>query len=272
MDETLRIALLIDADNAPAAKIDLVLNELSRHGVANVRRAYGNWKSQHLQGWERMLHPYAIQPMQQFAYSTGKNASDMAMVVDAMDLLHSGRFDAFAIVSSDADFTPLVMRLRSQNMRVFGFGDKKAPQPFVNACSTFLFLDEAPAVHADAAGQPAAGTTGQPAASKPKTTAELRQDTALVNLLRGAVDSATGDDGWAHLGTVGQYIANKSSFDSRNYGYPNLSSLIEASGLFEIRKTGQIIHVRATRAKAAKAAKSSKQSTGGAGAKAAAAK
>lgn len=241
MDATLRIALLIDADNAPAAKIDLVLNELARHGVANVRRAYGNWKNPHLQGWERMLHPYAIQPMQQFAYSTGKNASDMAMVVDAMDLLHSGRFDAFAIVSSDADFTPLVMRLRSQNMRVFGFGDKKTPQPFVNACSTFLFLDGTAAADA--------GTTGTAAATKPKTAAELRQDTALVSLLRGAVDAAAGDDGWAHLGTVGQYINNKSSFESRNYGYSNLSSLVEASDLFELRKTGQIIHVRARPAK-----------------------
>lgn len=236
MDATLRIALLIDADNAPSAKIDLVLNELARHGVANVRRAYGNWKSPHLQAWERMLHPYAIQPMQQFAYSIGKNASDMAMVVDAMDLLHSGRFDAFAIVSSDADFTPLVMRLRSQNMRVFGFGAKQAPQPFINACSTFLYLDDSPS----AGTESAAG----PAVAKPKTTAQLRQDTALVNLLRGAVEAATGDDGWAHLGPVGQHIANKSSFESRNYGYPNLSSLIEASDLFEVRKTGQIVHVR----------------------------
>lgn len=241
MDATLRIALLIDADNAPAAKIDLVLNELARHGVANVRRAYGNWKSQHLQGWERALHPHAIQPMQQFAYSTGKNASDMAMVVDAMDLLHSGRFDAFAIVSSDADFTPLVMRLRSQNMRVFGFGDKKTPQPFVNACSTFLYLDGS--ATAEAGSREAAAET------KPKTTAELRQDTALVSLLRGAVEAAAADDGWSHLGTVGQYISNKSSFESRNYGYSNLSSLIEASDLFEVRKTGQIVHVRAKKAR-----------------------
>jgi uncharacterized protein (TIGR00288 family) len=254
MDTTLRIALLIDADNAPASKIDLVLNELSRHGIANVRRAYGNWKSDRLKGWEAVLHPQAIQPMQQFAYSTGKNASDMAMVVDAMDLLHSGRFDAFAIVSSDADFTPLVMRLRSQNMRVFGFGTKQAPLPFVNACSTFLYLDGPPAADAGPADQPATG--------KPRTTSELRQDTALVNLLRGAVDSATGDDGWAHLGTVGQYIANKSSFESRNYGYANLSSLVEASELFEVRKTGQIIHVRAKKpAKAAKAAKKAARAT-----------
>lgn len=237
MDATLRMALLIDADNAPAAKIDVILAELARHGVANVRRAYGNWKSAHLQKWEQMLHPHAIQPVQQFAYSTGKNASDMAMVVDAMDLLHSGRFDAFAIVSSDADFTPLVMRLRSQNMRVFGFGAKQTPPPFINACSTFLYLDDL--------GETSSGSASAPASrAKPQTSAELRQDSALVNLLRGAVDSADGDDGWAHLGPVGHYIANRASFDPRNYGYPNLSSLIEAIDLFEVRRDNKLVYVR----------------------------
>ncbi|MDQ3040163.1 MAG: NYN domain-containing protein [Pseudomonadota bacterium] len=237
MDASMRMALLIDADNAPASKIDVILAELARHGVANVRRAYGNWKSAHLQKWEQMLHPHAIQPVQQFAYSIGKNASDMAMVVDAMDLLHSGRFDAFAIVSSDADFTPLVMRLRSQNMRVFGFGAKQTPPPFINACSTFLYLDDL--------GEASSGNAAAPASkSKPKTSAELRQDTALVNLLLGAVDSADGDDGWARLGPVGQYIANRASFDPRNYGYPNLSSLIEAIDLFEVRRDNKLVYVR----------------------------
>src|SRR5690606_39172873 len=128
-DTDTRIALLIDADNAPAAKIDLVLNEVARHGVANVRRAYGNWKSSNLKGWEAVLHEYAIRPIQQFAYSSGKNASDMAMVIDAMDLLYARNLDAFAIVSSDADFTPLVMRLLTDGMKVYGFGEKKTPAP-----------------------------------------------------------------------------------------------------------------------------------------------
>jgi uncharacterized LabA/DUF88 family protein len=139
-DDGKRIALLIDADNAPAGKIDAILAELARHGVANVRRAYGNWKSHRLKGWEDALHAYAIQPIQQFAYSTGKNASDMAMVIDAMDLLYARNLDGFAIVSSDADFTPLVMRLRADSMRVFGFGEDKTPQPFVQACSTLRSL------------------------------------------------------------------------------------------------------------------------------------
>ena len=230
MDDRLRIALLIDADNAPAGKIDVVLAELARHGIANVRRAYGNWKSPNLQRWEAALHPNAIQPMQQFAYSTGKNASDMAMVVDAMDLLHSGRFDAFAIVSSDADFTPLVMRLRAHNMRVFGFGEQKTPEPFVNACSTFLYVDDKPA---SAASDDAADAT---APRKPVASAQLRQDTKLVNLLRDAVEAEKDEDGWSNLSSVGTNIRNRGSFDARNYGYGKLSSLIEATGLFELRR------------------------------------
>ena len=245
MDDRLRIALLIDADNAPAAKIDVVLAELARHGIANVRRAYGNWKSPNLGKWEQALHPNAIQPMQQFALSTGKNASDMAMVVDAMDLLHSGRFDAFAIVSSDADFTPLAMRLRAQNMRVFGFGEKKTPEPFVNACSTFLFIDEQP-VDAKSASEGAAPRA-------PLPTAKLRQDTKLVNLLRDAVEAEKDDDGWSNLAAVGHNISNRASFDQRNYGYAKLSALIEATALFEARREGLHVQVRAKPKKAAKA-------------------
>src|SRR5690606_21602478 len=141
-DTDKRIALLIDADNAPASKIDVILAEVARHGEANVRRAYGNWKSQHLNGWEKVLHTYAIRPIQQFAYSTGKNASDMAMVIDAMDLLYARNLDGFAIVSSDADFTPLVMRLRNDGVAVYGFGEEKTPEPFVKACSVFLYLEK----------------------------------------------------------------------------------------------------------------------------------
>lgn len=246
MDERLRIALLIDADNAPASKIDVILAELARHGIANVRRAYGNWKSTNLQRWESALHPNAIQPMQQFALSTGKNASDMAMVVDAMDLLHSGRFDAFAIVSSDADFTPLVMRLRAQNMRVFGFGEGKTPLPFVKACSIFLFLEQL-GTPDDDDGSSGSSEVARPA--KPKTTKELRQDSELLRLLRGAVSAATGDDGWSFLAVVGSHISNQASFDPRNYGYPNLSSLVEAIDLFELRREGQRVFVREKPAK-----------------------
>ena len=136
-----RIALLIDADNAPSSKIDEILVEVAGYGVANVRRAYGDWKNPRLKGWENTLHEFAIRPIQQFAYSKGKNASDMAMVVDAMDLLYARNLDAFAIVSSDADFTPLVMRLLTDGLKVYGFGEQKTPLAFVNACSKFIYLE-----------------------------------------------------------------------------------------------------------------------------------
>ncbi len=234
LDSEKRIALLIDADNAPAAKIDVILAEVARHGVANVRRAYGNWKSQHLSGWEKVLHEYAIRPIQQFAYSTGKNASDMAMVIDAMDLMYARNLDGFAIVSSDADFTPLVMRLRNDGYSVYGFGQEKTPLPFVKACSTFLYLEKLGAPEADD------GT----AAVRPKTTAELQADRELVQLLRNAVSSAADDAGWSHLGAVGSHVRNQGSFDARNYGYRNLSALIDAIGLFEVRRDGQAVEIR----------------------------
>ena len=230
-----RIALLIDADNAPAGKIDVILAEVARHGVANVRRAYGNWKSSNLKGWEAVLHEYAIRPIQQFAYSSGKNASDMAMVIDAMDLLYARNLDGFAIVSSDADFTPLVMRLLTDGMKVYGFGEKKTPSPFVNACSKFTYVE--------ALGRPAADSE-QSGSTTPKDAQELRNDARLVQMLRSAVDAGSGDDGWTRLDVVGSQIGNQASFDPRNYGYRKLSDLVKASGLFEMREEGKTLWVR----------------------------
>lgn len=237
MDRTdTRIAVLIDADNAPAAKIEEILAEVARHGVANVRRAYGNWKSPHLKPWEDTLHTYAIRPIQQFAYSKGKNASDMAMVIDAMDLLYGGNLEAFAIVSSDADFTPLVMRILADGLKVYGFGEQKTPEPFVNACSQFTYVE--------GLGEQTAETPEQQPTLRPVESAKLRGDARLVRMLRNAVDAASDDDGWAHLGSVGSQIANQASFDPRNYGYRKLSDLIEATGLFEVRRRNQVVFVR----------------------------
>ncbi|GAA1145844.1 NYN domain-containing protein [Nesterenkonia lutea] len=232
--EETRIALLIDADNAPASKVDVVLAEVARHGVANVRRAYGDWKSPRLQQWEAALHPYAIRPMQQFAYSTGKNAADMAMVIDAMDLLRAGSVDAFALVSSDADFTPLVMRILADGLKVYGFGQRKTPEPFVNACSLFVYVE--------GLGPPTASPEAAPETDTAAT--KLRGDARLVLLMRNAVEAATGDDGWAHLAAVGNQIGNQASLDPRNYGYRKLSDLIESIGLFEVRRVNQVVHVR----------------------------
>ena len=233
-DDRNRIALLIDADNAPASKIDVILAEVASHGAANVRRAYGNWKSPHLKQWEATLHAYAIRPIQQFAYSTGKNASDMAMVIDAMDLLHAGSMDAFAIVSSDADFTPLVMRILTDGVKVYGFGEKKTPEPFVNACSQFTYV-EGLGQQMVKADEPALR------AADPK---KLRGDTRLVQMLRNAVDAVNDDDGWANLGQVRNQIGNQASFDPRNYGYRKLSDLIEATELFEVKRQDTVLLIR----------------------------
>ena len=230
------IALLIDADNAPAASIDVVLTELSTFGVTNVRRAYGNWKKAELKGWEEKLHEHAIRPMQQFDYSKGKNASDMAMVIDALELLYTDGPDAFGIVSSDADFTPLVMHLRAKGAAVYGFGAQKTPEPFVNACSRFLYLDKLESA-ASAVGA-VNGESVAPATPLRVPTEQLRQDTKLVSLLRNALKAAADEGGWATVGALGSQIGNQASFDSRNYGYGTLSKLLAATQLFELANEG----------------------------------
>ncbi|MEO5658712.1 MAG: NYN domain-containing protein [Polaromonas sp.] len=240
MERKPRVALLIDADNSPASKIDLILNELSTFGETNIRRAYGNWKKNELKGWEEVLHEHAIRPMQQFDYTRGKNASDMAMVIDALELLYTDKPDAFGIVSSDADFTPLVMHLRAKGAAVYGFGAQKTPEPFVNACSRFLYLDKLrPIAASDApAGSPedAGAVTAAPLRATP---AQLKQDARLVMLLRNAVQAAADDEGWARVGAVGTQIANQASFDHRNYGYATLTKLLVATQLFEIVDEGK---------------------------------
>ncbi|HLO61921.1 MAG TPA: NYN domain-containing protein [Azonexus sp.] len=226
------IALLIDADNCPASKLTVILDELSKYGVINIRRAYGDWKSPALNGWADILHDHAIQPVQQFAYTKGKNATDSAIIIDAMDLLHGQKLSAFGIASSDSDFTPLAMRLRANGLKVFGFGEKKTPPAFVNACTKFLFLESL--------GQPASTEVSHaaaPAMPQRKTASELRGDTRLVTHLRNAVAAISDEEGWAGLGGVGSHInKNWPAFDQRNYGYAKLGDLVIASELFELRR------------------------------------
>lgn len=274
-ERQLRIALLIDADNAPAEKIDEILTELSTLGEISIRRAYGNWTKSGLNGWQQRLLEFAIRPMQQFDYSKRKNATDMAMTVDAMELLYTEHPDAFGIVSSDADFTPLVMHLRSKGAAVYGFGAEQTPKPFVNACSRFLYLESlgsdadgvavegaaaastpageparreaaapgpagsAPAADADMAPEnlPAPGVPARPATLRVPT-AQLRQDSRLMNLLRDAVQASADETGWARVGAVGTQIGNKTSFDARNYGYGSLTKLLGATQGFEMRDEG----------------------------------
>ncbi|MDY0092036.1 MAG: NYN domain-containing protein [Candidatus Vecturithrix sp.] len=228
MEQERKIALLIDCDNANYHAIEGVLNELAKYGVTNIRRAYGNWKSSHLKGWEEQLHPYAIQPIQQFAYTSGKNATDAAMIIDAIDLLYTQQLDAFALMTSDSDFTPLVMRILTNGLKVYGFGEKKTPQPFVNACSQFIYTENLEVTEDEPEKIP------EVRKDMKKSRNELRGDAKLVNLLRNAAEQTAEEDGWSHLGRVGQYISNNTSFSPINYGYKKLSDLIKVSELFQI--------------------------------------
>ena len=238
MSEIRRIALLIDCDNVSHNSIEGVLEELAKYGMVNVRHAHGDWNSPSLSGWINKLHPHAIRPMQQFAYTKGKNATDSAMIIDAMDLLYSKTIDAFALMTSDSDFTPLVMRILESGLPVYGFGEKKTPQPFVDACSPFIFTENLVSTAEDKADSPQ-----QPVKKSKK---ELRKDTTLVKLLRTAVEQTSDDDGWAELGRVGSYISNNSSFSSINYGYKKISDLIKVTELFEIemRKEGKAMYIK----------------------------
>lgn len=228
MSERKRIALLIDCDNASHNSIEGVLEELSKLGVVNVRHAHGDWNSQSLSGWVKRLHPNAIRPIQQFALTKGKNATDAAMIIDAMDLLYSASVDAFALMTSDSDFTPLVMRILESGLPVYGFGESKTPQPFIDACSTFIFTENLVESRDDQDSKP--GTM--------KSSTELQKESALVKLLRTAVEQTSDDDDWAHMGKVGSYISNKSSFSPVNYGYKKWGDLVRAIEMFDIEMRG----------------------------------
>tara|TARA_R100000027_G_scaffold35638_1_gene26169 strand:- start:1091 stop:1837 length:747 start_codon:yes stop_codon:yes gene_type:complete len=216
------IALLIDADNAPATKIDFIIAELASYGTVNIRRAYGNWKKRGLSGWERILNEYAIQPIQRFDLVKGKNATDMSLTIDALDILYTRNADVFALVTSDCDFTPLARRLREEGKFVVGFGGQQTPEPFSKSCSKFLFLDE----------DEKARKSRKEKATNPSI---LKSDTKLMNLLRNAIEAVCDDEGWAHLGVVGSHISNQGSFDPRNYGFRKLSDLFKAIDLFEVK-------------------------------------
>jgi uncharacterized LabA/DUF88 family protein len=244
-DNTAKLAVLIDADNAQPAITEGLLAEVAKFGTAHVKRAYGDWTGSSLKGWKDQLLAQSIQPIQQFAYTRGKNATDAAMVIDAMDLLYSGRFDGFCIVSSDSDFTRLAARIRESGLTVYGFGEHKTPKPFVAACDKFIYIENLS--YAESAAT-AVGAAARPAQ---RSAVQLKGDTALVDQLRNAVEGASDDDGWAPLASVGHIITNqRPDFDSRSYGYAKLSDLMAATTLFELdrRSPGdgkqQVIYAR----------------------------
>ena len=221
------LAVLIDADNVSPARIGAVLAEIAKYGTASVKRVYGDWTKPNLRGWKDAASEHVIQPMQQFDNTTGKNATDSALIIDAMDLLYTGRFQAFCIVSSDSDFTRLASRIREDGVTVYGFGEVKTPGAFRNACDRFTYLDVIDQPESDAA------TTVPPRMRVPPK--ELRGDTKLVFNLRASVSSASDEEGWAHLSTVGSLMRkNQPDFDSRNWGYAKLSDLVREIGLFTV--------------------------------------
>ena len=226
-----KLAVLIDADNAQAAVIQELLAEVSRYGTATIKRAYGDWTTQNLKSWKEVLHRMAIQPIQQFSYTTGKNSTDASLIIDAMDVLHTGAVDGFCLVSSDSDFTRLATRIRERGLVVYGFGERKTPEPFVAACDKFVYTEilrpqpevQAPPVQAE-----------PPTAAVPAETADLRK---LQPLMIAAIDANMREDGWAALGGVGGHISKmQPAFDARNYGFKKLSELVRSLSYLEVRE------------------------------------
>ena len=225
------LAILIDGDNASSDIFKGLIDEVAKFGRATVRRIYGDWTKPNLGKWKELLLEHSIQPIQQFAYTTGKNATDSTMIIDAMDLLYAGNLDGFCIVSSDSDFTRLASRLKESGKRVYGFGEKKTPRPFVAACDRFIYTE----VFTRATGEGPQRTVA----------AELDRDREFIDFVGGAIDDASDDNGWANLGAVGSILTKKQpDFDSRNYGYGKLSDLIDASRHFEVKRSDKVITVR----------------------------
>jgi len=220
-----KLAVLIDADNAQPSIVDGLLSEIAKFGTANVKRIYGDWTLSGLKGWKESLLQYSIQPIQQFGYTSGKNATDSALIIDAMDLLYTSKFDGFCIVSSDSDFTKLASRIREAGLFVYGFGERKTPKAFVSACDKFIFTEVL------------RSKDDYSEKISRRTISELKKDTKLVNLLRNAVEASSDDSGWAHLASVGSNIAKQApEFDPRNYGYKKLRELAVATKLFQIEE------------------------------------
>lgn len=216
----LKIALLIDCDNASHNAIEGVINELSKYGVVNVRKAYGNWTDPKLTGWQDKLHKFSLIPVQQFDYTKGKNATDIAMSIDAMEMLYTNDLKAFAFMTSDSDFTPLIMKLLSNGMTVFGFGEQKTPLPFVQACSRFIYTENL--------------TKGEIVDNTPRKKVDINNDSELIELLDTAIEQTANENGWANVAAVGLYLNNKSSFSPLNYGYSKLGQLFRALDKYEV--------------------------------------
>ncbi|MCG6459592.1 NYN domain-containing protein [Vibrio parahaemolyticus] len=225
-----KLAVLIDADNAQASVCSELLAEVSKLGVASVKRAYGDWTTTNLKSWKSVLHKHAIQPIQQFSYTQGKNSTDSSLIIDAMDLLHEGKLDGFCLISSDSDFTRLANRIRESGLVVYGFGERKTPEAFVASCDKF--------VHTEVLKR-----------SQKQSTKDESANLELKKIVINALNAVSKDDGWSALSAVGNYITkNTPSFDPRNYGYDKLGKLVKSLDYLEHQERGSgnelsIVHI-----------------------------
>ncbi len=234
-----KLAVLIDADNVSARLVEPLLKEIARYGSARVKKIYGDWTNQALKSWKSVVNDFALQPIQQFSYTTGKNSTDSALIIDAMDLLYSNKFDGFCIVSSDSDFTRLASRIRESGLAVYGFGEAKTPKAFVSACDKFIYTEILETLEETKKNSKEVNTR------KTKLSKQLEEPSVgskssfpeeILTLLKNVYENISGDNGWAFLAELGSQIQTVSpSFDSRNYGYKKLSELIKATGLFEVK-------------------------------------
>ncbi len=240
----LRLAVLIDAENVPSANVKEMMEEIAKYGTPTFKRIYGDWTKTHISRWKNVLLENALTPIQQYSYTQGKNASDSAMIIDAMDILYTGGVDGFCLISSDSDFTRLALRLREAGMKVIGMGEKKTPAPFIVACDKFIYIE-------------ILKTETQPQSKPEQVTVEAvaetqlqKPDKALINLVSGTITDLADESGWAFLGEVGNLILKKQpDFDPRNYGYKKLALLIKNTGAFDMderltdKGNGNIKHV-----------------------------
>ncbi|MFP4025033.1 MAG: NYN domain-containing protein [Thiohalospira sp.] len=228
MKKDLKFAVLIDADNIPYANIKGMMEEIAKYGIPTFKRIYGDWTKPTLKGWKTVLLENAITPVQQYSYTTGKNSTDSAMIIDAMDILYSGKVDGFCLVSSDSDFTRLATRLRETGMYVIGMGEKKTPKPFIAACDKFVYLEII-----SSEDEPAESVAAQKTKKSKKSI--YQADKKLINFISSSINDVADENGWAFLGEVGTLLLKKQpNFDPRNYGFEKLTPLIASLKKFEI--------------------------------------
>ncbi len=228
MEKDLKFAVLVDADNIPYSRVHDILQEIAKYGTPTFKRIYGDWTNPHLKGWKTVLLENAFTPVQQYGYTTGKNSTDSAMIIDAMDILYSGKVDGFCIVSSDSDFTRLAIRLRETGMYVIGMGEKKTPNPFIAACDKFIYLE----IISPDEEVPETKTSAE---KKVKKETISKVDKQLIKLISSSITDLADDSGWAFLGEVGNLLLKKQpNFDPRNYGFLKLTPMIKSLDRFEI--------------------------------------